>query len=159
MSLSTQARLLDRYYSLQTAEQPLRDDIRLLGTLLGDTIKSRHGDKLFSLVEEIRLLSKEARQAEKEPAELAVRLSQLDTGEMLILARAFALFLNLANIAEQHHQIRRRRQIAAEQASLDNAEGTESASFLQAEFGKLIDSGVSPSALHEHAASSLLNWF
>lgn len=151
MSLSTQARLLDRYYSLQTAEQPLRDDIRLLGTLLGDTIKSRHGDKLFSLVEEIRLLSKEARQAEKEPAELAVRLSQLDTGEMLILARAFALFLNLANIAEQHHQIRRRRQIAAEQASLDNAEGTESASFLQAEFGKLIDSGVSPSALHEHA--------
>ena len=152
MTTSNQARLLDQYYSLQTADQPLRDDIRLLGSLLGETVKARHGERMFALVEEIRLLAKDARQAEKEPAELAERLARLDTEEILILARAFALFLNLANIAEQHHQIRRRRQIAAEHASQHETDGDGSVSFLEAEFGKLIASGVTPESLHDHAS-------
>src|SRR5690606_14858370 len=40
---------------------------------------------------------------------LYARLSAMPAGEMLDLARAFSHFLNLANIAEQHHQVRSRR--------------------------------------------------
>lgn len=153
MTISQQARLLDQYYSLQTADKALRDDIRLLGRLLGETIKSRHGEAIYQLVEEIRMLSKQARQTDNaDIAGLTERLGRLETSEIMILARAFALFLNLANIAEQHHQIRRRREIAAESVAQSELHDARSAnSFLEAEFGKLIDGGVSAETLYQHA--------
>ncbi len=39
-------------------DRPLREDVRLLGSLLGDTIRRFEGDKLFDVVERFRLLSK-----------------------------------------------------------------------------------------------------
>jgi phosphoenolpyruvate carboxylase len=36
---------------------PLRDDIRLLGRLLGDTVREQEGDDVFSVVEKIRQTS------------------------------------------------------------------------------------------------------
>ncbi|MYD76818.1 MAG: phosphoenolpyruvate carboxylase [Gammaproteobacteria bacterium] len=142
---------VDQYYSLDTDDARLRDDVRLLGTLLGETIRQRQGDSLYELVEKVRLLARDARHGDTACGNRLVALLSAQTSEQLVLlARAFAQFLNLANIAEQHHQIRRRRQIAA--ASFDDDEGGSGArSFLEAEFHKLLDSGVPPAELHQCA--------
>jgi len=90
--------------------QPLRDDVRTLGDLLGQTLREEEGDALFALVEEVRALSKEARRGSTEKAEaLRARLAGLDTERILPLARAFGHFLALATIAEQHDRGRQRR--------------------------------------------------
>ncbi len=90
---------------------PLRNDINQLGTHLGDSIKSLEGQEIFNLVEKVRSLSKKSRVgnhiAQKKLTKL---LSKLSTKEAQKLARAFTQFLNLANIAEQHHRVRRRRE-------------------------------------------------
>jgi phosphoenolpyruvate carboxylase len=150
MTITGWAQRLKQYYSLQTGDGELRRDIRLLGGLLGKTIKHKHGQTLYNLVEEIRQMAKDARRGNaSDTARLIKRLSELNGDQVVILARAFALFLNLANIAEQHHQIRRRRFISANPSS-DAKSDTSTISFLEAEFGKLIDAGVAPEALYEH---------
>jgi phosphoenolpyruvate carboxylase len=91
--------------------QPLRDDVRLLGELLGQTLREQEGQALFDRVETVRALAKSARTGNQEDFEaLSALLATLDTGEALTVARAFSHFLNLANIAEQHHRVRRRRE-------------------------------------------------
>ncbi|GJL83186.1 MAG: phosphoenolpyruvate carboxylase [marine bacterium B5-7] len=95
----------------QGLDAALRDDVRQLGALLGETIKKQHGQALFDTVEEVRNLAKGARQGDIGNADaLYQRLAAMQAEDMLHLARAFSLFLNLANIAEQHHQVRIRRQ-------------------------------------------------
>lgn len=90
--------------------KPLRDDVRLLGELLGGVIRDREGDDVFALVEQVRGLAKRGRAgADADVDALAARLATMPTAAALPLARAFAHFLTLANIAEQHHRIRRRR--------------------------------------------------
>ena len=104
-------------------DEALRRDVRLLGKLLGKTIRDQRGESLFQLVEEVRRMAKEARKIEAEQSpKLIEKLSNLDDTELLYLARAFTLFPNLANIAEQHHQVRQRRRTAF-QAAEDYAEG------------------------------------
>jgi len=91
----------------------LRDDVRLLGDLFGDTLRTLEGEALFGLVEQVRALAKRAH-ADDETAfqELADRLRDLPIASAVPIARAFAQFLTLANIAEQHHRVRRRREYA-----------------------------------------------
>jgi phosphoenolpyruvate carboxylase len=92
--------------------KPLRDDVRLLGTLLGETLRRQEGEALFERVERVRNAAKSARgpgQGSSTLDELALELASMPVGEALPVARAFAHFLNLANIAEQHHRVRRRR--------------------------------------------------
>lgn len=89
---------------------PLRDDVRLLGQLLGDTLREQEGQACFDRIERIRHLAKQARDGDAAArGELNTLLSSLDDEELLPVARAFTQFLNLANIAEQYHRIRRRR--------------------------------------------------
>jgi phosphoenolpyruvate carboxylase len=89
----------------------LRDDVRFLGELLGETLRAGEGNALFETVERVRRLSKEARAGSDEDFEaLAAELTHLTVDTAVPVARAFAHFLNLANIAEQHHRIRRRRE-------------------------------------------------
>src|SRR5262245_10123320 len=99
--------------------RPLRDDVRLLGKLLGETLRTHGGTGLFETVERVRMLSKASRaDAEEEKfSELASLLSLLPVESATPLARAFAHFLNLANVAEQHHRIRRRRAYLADSTS------------------------------------------
>ena len=96
---------------VQQIATPLREDVRLLGNLLGETLKEQVGQDLFNQVEQIRALSKGARdgQAEAEK-QLETLLSSLNDEEILPLTRAFTHFLNFANIAEQYHVVRSRRQ-------------------------------------------------
>jgi len=89
----------------------LREDVRLLGGLLGETLISQDGRELYDLVERIRAVTKTARADGGRAADtLSGLLSQLPAGMMFRLARAFSHFLGLANIAEQHHQNRRIRE-------------------------------------------------
>ncbi|MEO6239621.1 MAG: phosphoenolpyruvate carboxylase [Vicinamibacterales bacterium] len=97
-------------------DQALRDDVRLLGTLLGETLGRQAGDELYRRVERVRTCAKRARarQAGERGAgdgfqELTTELASMPLDSALPVARAFAHFLHLANIAEQHHRIRRRR--------------------------------------------------
>src|SRR6185437_10907678 len=83
-----------------------------LGTLLGETLRRQEGEALFERVERVRNAAKSARGPGQGPTtldELAVELASMPVAEALPVARAFAHFLNLANIAEQHHRVRRRR--------------------------------------------------
>src|SRR4051794_26265278 len=90
--------------------RPLRDDVRLLGELLGEALVAQEGRPLFDLVEDIRALAKRARSGSDEDFEtLAARLASMPVDAALPVARAFAHFLTLANVAEQHHRTRRRR--------------------------------------------------
>jgi phosphoenolpyruvate carboxylase len=91
----------------------LRDDVRLVGHLFGDTLKSLEGEALFGLVEEVRALAKRAHGNDDLAFQaLADRLRDLPISSTVPIARAFAQFLTLANIAEQHHRVRRRREYA-----------------------------------------------
>lgn len=90
------------------AEAPLRKDVRLLGELLGKTLKEQVGASLYEKVETIRRLSKEAFDGDKAAFDQLDReLAGLTPQEMLGVVRAFSHFLNLANIAENVHRIRR----------------------------------------------------
>ena len=161
------------------ADAPLRRDVRLLGDLLGDTIRRQHGARLFELVEEVRGIAKQARAgafaAGGAPTrQLIDKLSALPASDLLRLARAFTLFLSLANIAEQHHQIRMRRAqwMAADDSDAAEASAVEAspaesgtaqpaqsaraesppAGPLDAELGKLRARGVTAEALYNQVA-------
>ena len=88
----------------------LREDVHLLGEMLGDTFRAERGAAFLAKIERIRKGAKSARRGSEEGArQLGETLDALAEDELLPVARAFNQFLNLANIAEQHHRIRRRR--------------------------------------------------
>src|SRR5438445_4366184 len=89
--------------------KPLRDDVRLLGELLGDMLREREGQALFDHVERVRELAKAVHGDGAAFDELSLALAEIPLREAVPLARAFAHFLTLANVAEQHHRVRRRR--------------------------------------------------
>ena len=87
----------------------LREDVHQLGELLGNTISLQHGAAFLDKIERIRKGAKASRRGSQDGAEqLSETLNQLDDDELLPVARAFNQFLNLANIAEQYHRVRRR---------------------------------------------------
>lgn len=88
----------------------LRQDIRLLGDLLGRVIKEQVNEQIYQIIESIRSLSKSIlTETESEAAKqtLVKLLSQLNSSDLLSITRAFGFFLNLSNIAENHHRLRR----------------------------------------------------
>ena len=91
----------------------LRDDVRRLGDLLGDTLRTFEGSGLLDRVEEVRALAKQAHSGDPAAfSQLSATLTGLPIEAAVPVARAFATFLTLANIAEQHHRTRRRRDYA-----------------------------------------------
>lgn len=84
----------------------LREDVHLLGELLGNTIREQYGDDFLDKIEQIRKGAKADRRDAGD--ELSTSLNQLQEDELLPVARAFNQFLNLANIAEQYQLIHRR---------------------------------------------------
>ncbi|MCC5827430.1 phosphoenolpyruvate carboxylase [Alkalimonas sp.] len=82
----------------------LRANVGLLGTQLGDLIRQHLGEDVYQRIEQIRQLSKEARAGDSDREhQLKQLLQSLSDDELLPVARAFAHFLNLANLAEQQH--------------------------------------------------------
>jgi len=90
---------------------PLRDDIRLLGRILGDTVREQSGEAVFDIVEQIRQNSVRFRRDEDVTARrnLEAMLNTLPQKEALQIIRAFGFFSHLANTAEDQHHIRRTR--------------------------------------------------
>jgi phosphoenolpyruvate carboxylase len=127
-------------------DAPLRRDVRLLGDLLGRVMVEQEGDALLAREEEIRHVSRRARETgdPEVRAELARAVGALDLDEQTKILRAFTLYFQLANIAEQHHRIRRRRDVgrveAAPRESLADA------------IARLREAGIDDEALVEAAA-------
>jgi phosphoenolpyruvate carboxylase len=92
-------------------DRPLRDDIRLLGRILGDTVREQEGEEVFELVEQIRRASIRFHRDNEIAArrELEATLDSLSADQTLAIVRAYSYFSHLANIAEDQHHIRRNR--------------------------------------------------
>ncbi|MNM31561.1 Phosphoenolpyruvate carboxylase [compost metagenome] len=84
----------------------LREDVHVLGELLGETIRQQHGEAFLQKIEDIRHSAKADRRSAGE--QLSSTLADLADEDLLPVARAFNQFLNLANMAEQYQLIRRR---------------------------------------------------
>ncbi len=92
----------------RAATEPMREDIRLLGTILGDTVREQNGDEVFALVERARVASFRVRRSEIERAEVAHMFEGIDIHQAIPVIRAFSHFALLANLAEDIHRERRR---------------------------------------------------
>src|SRR4051795_589397 len=90
------------------ATEPMREDIRLLGAILGDTVREQNGDAVFDLVERARVESFRVRRSEIDRGELADLFDGVDLQEAIPVIRAFTHFALLANVAEDIHRERRR---------------------------------------------------
>jgi len=92
-------------------DEALRDDVRMLGESLGQTIESHLGSDFLQRIERIRHLAKAGRlDAGSDHAALLAELAELDEDQFLPVARAFTQFLNLANIAEEFHRVRQHQE-------------------------------------------------
>jgi phosphoenolpyruvate carboxylase len=88
----------------------LRDDVRLLGDLVGAVLREQGGARLFAAVEHVRtaaiaLRSAPAPDARQEHALLAW-VERQSTDRLLQIIRAFSVYFHLINLAEQHHRMR-----------------------------------------------------
>ena len=99
-------------------DAPLKEDIRFLGRLLGETIHAQEGDATFALVENIRQLAvgyrRDADEAQR--SRLESILNRLSHDNTVAVVRAFSYFSHLANIAEDLHHNRRRHAYRASNA-------------------------------------------
>lgn len=101
--------------TFETKDQPLRDDVRILGTLVGDLLRDQGGPDLFELVENARLRSIRRREDNERPGEgLAELVSDLDLPLAMEVIRAFSTYFQMVNTAEKVHRIRRRREYLQE---------------------------------------------
>ncbi len=97
----------------------LFEDIRLLGRILGDTLRTQEGAEVYGLAERIRQdlvgLAKGADESARASLETLLDGLSRDTTQTII--RAFTFFLHLVNIAEDQHRVRRRRTRATKEAA------------------------------------------
>ncbi len=152
-------RLIARTYPTlpQPHEMPghesfLRDDIRLLGRLLGATLRHFEGEALFGAVEEIRqTATRFRRHGGQEDARLLDRLlKRLSPDDTMNVVRAFSYFSLLANIAEDLAQVRQLRQLdregrAAARSIADTAQRFTARGLAPSRVrGVLVDADVMP---------------
>ncbi len=96
--------------TFEDKDQSLRDDVRSLGTMLGDLIREQDGEELFELVENARLRAIRRREGNEIPGEeLAKLVENLSADVALELIRSFSTYFQMVNTAEKVHRIRRRR--------------------------------------------------
>ena len=110
----------------QSLDRSLRSDVRLLGDTLGRVLVEQEGDETYRLEEQIRGLARRGRDGDAAASRaLATTIAALPVSTQAVILRAFTMYFHLANIAEQHHRVRRRREIEREggmlRESLDEA--------------------------------------
>jgi len=94
--------------------EAVRRDVRLLGDLLGRVLVEQEDESLLADVEHVRALARSARQGTRRD-ELRAAVDALPLERQASVLRAFALYFQLANVAEQHNRIRRRRAYVREE--------------------------------------------
>ncbi|MDT5226013.1 MAG: phosphoenolpyruvate carboxylase [Mycobacterium sp.] len=131
------------------ATEPMRADIRLLGAILGDTVREHNGEEVFDLVERARVESFRVRRSEIDRAEISRMFDGIDIHQAIPVIRAFTQFALLANVAEDIHRERRRSihvaageppqdsSLAATYVKLESAE-LDSATIAEALIGALV---------------------
>src|SRR4026207_446489 len=133
---------------IRDPHERLREDVRLLGGLLGDTLRHREGSALFHIVERVRALSKSGRGgSDRDLDALAELLRALPVESAVPIARAFSHFLTLANIAAQHQRGRPRRDY------LPAPHGPPPRGPCDEAFERLVALGVAPDTLHAATTS------
>ena len=89
----------------------LRSDVRTMGALLGDAIALHHGEDILEMVESLRSMAKKSRQQHQQSEgrlePMVQFVEKLSAEELVIVSRAFAHFLGIANAAEAHERCRR----------------------------------------------------
>jgi phosphoenolpyruvate carboxylase len=107
----------------------LKTDIRLLGDMLGQVIRRIAGQGAYDLEEEIRDKAKRLRASHSldEARRLRERLDQLELPQLRMLIRAFSVFFDLVNLAEQQARVRVLRERTRKAAPLPISESIESA--------------------------------
>lgn len=100
----------------------LRRDVRFLTTLLGDVIREQEGEPLFEKVEKIRALAKNIRQnpGSAEIQKQNAFVESLSTDEAYKIARAFTIYFQLVNIAEEAQRVRRIREYEKDPSTLQD---------------------------------------
>ena len=132
---------------------PMREDIRLLGRILGDTVREQSGAQVFDTVEFIRQNSVRFRRDEDIAARrnLETTLNGLPPPEALQIIRAFGFFSHLANIAEDRHQIRDIRAYALGTNGAAPKEGTMAHGL-----ARIRDAGIAPTRLIDFFTSAMV---
>src|SRR6476646_9241422 len=92
---------------------PLRRDVRMLGSLLGRVLVEQEGEDFLAAEEHVRAASRRSRE-EGDPSYVRDAVRELPPEKQARMLRAFGLYFQLANIAEQHNRIRRRREVTGE---------------------------------------------
>ncbi|CAN7341428.1 phosphoenolpyruvate carboxylase [Acidovorax sp. Root217] len=129
-------------------DQPLIDDIRLLGRILGDVIRDQEGVAAYELVEQVRKLSVAFRRDADQEADRALKklLKTLSGDQTVSVIRAFTYFSHLANLAEDRHHIRRR---AVHERAGDTQEGS-----IEVALSRLRWAGIAPKTISQTLAGS-----
>ena len=129
-------------------DQPLVDDIRLLGRILGDVIRAQEGVAAYDLVEQVRQLSVAFRRDADQDADKALKklLKGLSDEQTLRVIRAFTYFSHLANLAEDRHHIRRR--------TVHERAGSTQEGSIAVAMARLRSAGIAPRAVAQMLAKS-----
>src|SRR5689334_22064830 len=134
------------------ADARLRDDIRLLGRILGDTVRDQEGEDVFDLVERIRQTSIRFHRDEDRAArrELESILDSMSISETVRIVRAFSYFSHLANIAEDQNTIRQMR-------ARNGARGAPRAGALADTLSLAQAAGIAPEELRRFFKTALVS--
>jgi phosphoenolpyruvate carboxylase len=133
-------------------DAPLKEDIRLLGRLLGTVLREQEGEAVFHVVETIRQTAVRFRRESdaQSGTELDKLLKKLTRDQTISVVRAFSYFSHLANIAEdQHHNRRRRAHLLAGSAPQEGS--------IAYALSRLDDAGVSGSSVRNFFKSALIS--
>ncbi len=129
-------------------DQPLIQDIRLLGRILGDVIREQEGVAAYDLVEQVRKLSVAFRRDADQEADKALKklLKGLSGDQTVSVIRAFTYFSHLANLAEDRHHIRRR--------TVHERAGSAQEGSIEVALARLRWAGIAPRAVAQTLARS-----
>ena len=130
--------------------KPLRDDVRELGQILGDTIKRFEGEGIFNYVEQFRKSFRSLHAGTESNAMPVLHLAEsLNVEQSMKVVKSFVTYFDLINIAEQNHRLRRRA------IQEDNQPDDVPADSLPACLKRLTDKNASAEGLK--AVSDVLN--
>ena len=138
--------------NISSKDSPLREDVRLLGRILGDTLREQEGEDTFQMVENVRRAAVLFRktQDERDGAALEQTLDGLSSSETLSVVRAFSYFSQLFNIAEDlHHNRRHRAHLKAESAAKNGS--------LKLALNRLEEKKIDPQRLQSFLDSALIS--